>query len=102
MNTKKLNDMDCTPTETQKYGATIATHSGNSSGSGSSDQGGKEGSTVQDMHKGHSQSFTTGNGHGSSVYFSASSGSEQGNGHYGHGSWSLLVNQASQGAASSN
>lgn len=102
LNTKKGNDMDCTPEETKKYGATIPTHSGNSSGSGSSDQGGKEGSTVQDMHKGHSHSFATGNGHGSSVYFAQSTGSEQGNGHYGRGSWNLLVNQASQGAASSN
>ncbi|KAG5627475.1 hypothetical protein H5410_012693 [Solanum commersonii] len=102
LNTKKGNDMDCTPEETKKYGATIPTHSGNSSGSGSSDQGGKEGSTVQDMHKGHSHSFATGNGHGSSVYFAQSTGSEQGNGHYGRVSWNLLVNQASQGAASSN
>ncbi|XP_055817863.1 nuclear transcription factor Y subunit A-7-like isoform X1 [Solanum dulcamara] len=102
LNTKKLNDMDCTREETKKYGATIPTHSGNSSGSVSSDQGGKEGPTVQDMHKGHSHSFSTGNGHGSSVYFAQSTGSEQGNGHYGRGSWSLLVNQASRGAASSN
>ncbi|XP_059311571.1 nuclear transcription factor Y subunit A-1-like isoform X2 [Lycium barbarum] len=102
LNTKKLNDMDCTPEETKKYGATVPTHSGNSSGSGSSDQGGKEGSTVQDMHKGHSHIFSTGNGHGSSVYFAPSTGSEQGNGPYGRGNWSLLVNQASRGAASSN
>lgn len=101
LNTKKP-DMDCTPEETKKYGVAIPTHSGNSSASGSSDQGGKEGSTVQDMHKGHSHSFSTGNGHGSSVYFSQRTGSEQGNGHYGHGGWSLLVNQASRGAAPSN
>ncbi|KAJ8565617.1 hypothetical protein K7X08_008193 [Anisodus acutangulus] len=94
LNTKKLNDMDCK--------ATVPTHSGNSSGSGSSDQGGKEGSTVQGIYKGHSLSFSTGYGHGSSVYFAQSNGSEHGNGHYSRGSWSLLVNQASRGAASSN
>lgn len=104
LNTKKLNGMDCTQEEAKKYGgATVPTHSGNSSGSGSSDQGGKEGSTVQDMQKGQSHSFSTGNSHGSSVYFAQSTGSELGNGgHYGRGSWSLLVNQASSGAASSN
>ncbi|KAK4379690.1 hypothetical protein RND71_001552 [Anisodus tanguticus] len=94
LNTKKFNDKD--------RKATAPTHSGNSSGSGSSDQGGKEGSTVQDMHKGHNHGFSTGNGHGSSVYFSQSTGSDQGNGHYSRGSWSMLVNQASRGAASSN
>ncbi|CAN4080551.1 unnamed protein product [Withania somnifera] len=94
LNTKKLNNMDCME-DAKKYGAAISTHSGNSSASGSSDQGGKEGYAVQDTHKGHSHSFSAGNGHGSSVYFAQSTGSEQGN-------WSLLVNQASRGAASSN
>ncbi|CAN4110364.1 unnamed protein product [Withania somnifera] len=97
LNTKKLNEMDCAPEETKRYGSAIPTHSGNSSASVSSDQGGKERSAVQDMHKGHSHSFSTGNGHGSSVYFAQSTGSEQGNGQYGRGSWSLLVNQASRG-----
>nr|XP_009778037.1 PREDICTED: nuclear transcription factor Y subunit A-7-like [Nicotiana sylvestris] len=102
LNTKKLNDMDCTTEEPKKYGATIPTHSGNSSGSGSSDQREKEGYTVQDMHKGRSRSFSTSNGHGSSMYFSENTGNEQRNGYYGRGSWSLLVSQASRGAAPNN
>ncbi|OIT07564.1 PREDICTED: nuclear transcription factor Y subunit A-1-like isoform X1 [Nicotiana attenuata] len=102
LNTKKLNDMDCTTEEPKKYGATIPTHSGNSSGSGSSDQREKEGSAVQDMHKGRSRSFSTSNGHGSSLYFSENTGNEQRNGYYGRGSWSLLVSQASRGTASNN
>ncbi|XP_027106866.2 nuclear transcription factor Y subunit A-1-like isoform X1 [Coffea arabica] len=105
LNTKKLENNESKSSksaskEQTKCGDAVPTQSGNSSGSEhlSTDCNGHS-----DQLREKKLMLSNGNGRGiSSFYYQQPSGSERGRQHFNQESWSLLVNQAPRGAASSN